>query len=251
MKAEESKRKIYVICPISENKDDILESKFSLLLKNYLIELRLNIDKRQKELPYALNTYPFVVTAKSNSVVQEDPIEVLSKPNGIYAVKNDIPILSFEEATCQVIVGLEQENCIRAYVKNGDTPEELEMCVHDKSNEKSQFYALLFAKKIAVDCSRFKDKNNDVISLNEVNQRMLTEYLSKRDSIEELDGNVYEAFSKIPDDCRLSINIISREKAPTFKDFAAETLANLPPQDNSNSQTQQTDITQGIFITKA
>lgn len=175
MKAEESKRKIYVICPITDNKDDVLESKFSTLLNNYLVELRLNIDNRQKELPYALNTYPFVITAKSSSINQEEPIEVLFKPNGVYAVKNEIPILSFEEATCQVIVGLEDENCIKAYVKNGTTPEELQMCLVDKSKQKNQFYALLFAKKVAVDCSRFKDKNNDVVSLNDTNYRMLTE----------------------------------------------------------------------------
>lgn len=72
---------------------------------------------------------------------------------------------------------------------NGTNPEELTMCMKDHSLEKSQFYALLFAKKYAVDCSRFKDKQNDVISLSETNQKLISEYLSKRDSIEELDGN--------------------------------------------------------------
>lgn len=35
---------------------DALDKKFTELLKVYLNNLRLNIDSRQQELPYALNT---------------------------------------------------------------------------------------------------------------------------------------------------------------------------------------------------
>lgn len=47
----------------------------------------------------------------------------------------------------------------------------------------------MLAKKIAVDCSRFKDKNNDITSITNTNDEMIKELVSKRDNIEELDGN--------------------------------------------------------------
>lgn len=76
--------------------------------------------------------------------------------------------------------------------------------------------------------------------------------MSKRDSIEELDGNAYEAFSKIPEDCRLPVNILSKEVPIAIPDYAAQSASNLGNNDEESVDTElKTDLTKGIFITKA
>lgn len=36
------------------------------------------------------------------------------KPSGIYALEHDHPIVLFEEATCQIVVGLKDTSCVKA-----------------------------------------------------------------------------------------------------------------------------------------
>lgn len=56
LNVQDSKRKIFVVCPMAKTKDDILEVKFTAIIKKYLINLRVNIDMWEKGIPYALNT---------------------------------------------------------------------------------------------------------------------------------------------------------------------------------------------------
>jgi len=74
-------------------------------------------------------------------------------------------------------------------IQSGSVQESLTICTQSKSSAHCQMYALVLAKKIAVDCSRFKDKNNDITSITNTNDEMVKELISKRESIEELDGN--------------------------------------------------------------
>jgi len=48
---------------------------------------------------------------------------------------------------------------------------------------------MTLAKKIAVDCTRFKDKKNDIQSITDVNNDLIGELMVKRENIEEVDGN--------------------------------------------------------------
>lgn len=121
------------------------------------------------------------------------------------------------------------------------------MCTHSKSSEHCQLYALTLAKKIGVDCTRFHDKNNDIQTISDVNNEMINELLQKRDSIEEVDGNRYEAFSKSPSDLRLPVSMISRENAPVIMGDAEDQAAmDMGEQDES----QKTDISKGQFTAK-
>jgi len=54
--AQESRRKIFVVCPMAKSTDDILELKFEIILGKYLKYLRQNIDTLEKNIPYALDT---------------------------------------------------------------------------------------------------------------------------------------------------------------------------------------------------
>lgn len=48
---------------------------------------------------------------------------------------------------------------------------------------------MTLAKKIAVDCTRFKDKKNDIQTISDVNAELIAELMVKRENIEEVDGN--------------------------------------------------------------
>lgn len=205
--------------------------------------MRNNIGTMEKSLPYALDTFPFMVTAKSQSINEEEPIEIKFKAEGIYNVRDDTPLLMFDESTCQVVVGLKHSCCILTTVENGTHKDNLTICTESKSPEHCQMYALVLAKKLAIDCSRFKDKNNDISSITEVNNQLVAELMSKRSSIQELDGNREEAFSKTPADSRLPIQLISREQAdltPTDEGH-----------DDDEEEAEKTDLSKGIFIAKA
>jgi len=52
---------------------------------------------------------------------------------------------------------------------------------------------MLLAKKLAVDCTRFKDNHNDISSIEIINTQLESVVFAKRISIEELDGNRYES----------------------------------------------------------
>jgi len=71
-------------------------------------------------------------------VLEEEPIEVKFKPQGIFRVSDDTALMHFDESTCQVVIGLEDECCTKSYVKNGESIEELQMCTHSKSSEHCQ-----------------------------------------------------------------------------------------------------------------
>jgi len=148
----------------------------------------------------------------------------------------------FEDCTCQVVVGLKEECCVLTTIKIGEHQENLTICSESKSPEHCEMQALVLAKKIAVDCSRFKDKNNDITSLTNTNSELVSELMSKRSSIEELDGNRYEAFSKLPADSRLPIQLVSREhvEIPAESEEDAE----------EEGEGDKTDLSKGIFVAK-
>jgi hypothetical protein len=76
---------------------------------------------------------------------------------------------------------------------------------------------------------------------------MVNELMSKRDSIEEVDGNRFEAFAKTPLDSRLPIQIVTREGQPAplvdAEDSAAEDEA-------GEEEAATTDLSKGIFAAK-
>jgi len=182
-----------------------------------------------------------MVTANSKSIKEDEPVEIKFKAEGVYNVRDETPILMFEDCTCQVVVGLKEKCCILTTIKTGDHQENLTICTESKSEEHCQMQSIVLAKKLAVDCSRFKDKNNDITSLNNTNNELVSELMSKRLNIEELDGNRYEAFSKIPTDSRLPIQLVSRENV----DIPAES-----DDDVEEEEVEKIDLSKGIFIAK-
>jgi len=70
---------------------------------------------------------------------------------------------------------LEDKCCIRTVIKNGTELENVNICATNNNVTACSYSALLLAKKYAVDCSRFKDPKNDMISLNELNYSMINE----------------------------------------------------------------------------
>lgn len=184
-----------------------------------------------------------MLTAHSNSVKEDTPLEVKFKAEGVFRIKDDTPLVMYDDCTCQVVVGLEDSCCIKTYVKNGDSTEEMTLCNQSKSKENCQISILLFSKKIATDCSRFKDKQNDIQSINEVNNQMISELMSKREDITELDGNRFEAFAKSPVDARLPIQMISNQNAPKINTDDAAAGAD-------DEAKEATDLSKGMFVAK-
>lgn len=106
------------------------------------------------------------------------------------------------------------------------------------------------AKKVAVDCSRFHDKQNDIQTITDVNNALIAEKMNKHDNIEELDGNRFESFSKIPEDSRLPISMLTRENAPkppTIEGGGDDEDG----EDGAEAAGPATDIAKGVFSVKA
>jgi len=147
-----------------------------------------------------------------------------------------------------VTIGLKgEENCMDVYVDNDGKPDMVKMCADGGNALRSQIYLLYFAKKVATDCVRFKDKLNDLDTIIQTNQKIENELLEKRGSIEEVDGNRYEAFGKMPDDCRLPLQIMSSE-SPNFMVGPIE--ATPTPLEEDDEFTEHTDISKGLVVVK-
>lgn len=68
-------------------------------------------------------------------------------------------MFSFESCNCQVMIGFKgAENCIKTYLDESGSQDLLQICIHLPNSLKAQVSTLIFAKKMAIDCSRFKDK---------------------------------------------------------------------------------------------
>lgn len=73
------------------------------------------------------------------------------------------------------------------------TQELLKICAHSTDPLRAQSNLLILAKKLAVDCARFKDKDNDIGSIQDMNNQLTSALLSRRDSVQDIDGNKYES----------------------------------------------------------
>lgn len=82
------------------------------------------------------------------------------------------------------MVGIKDKlNCVNTYIDSEGSSEVMELCIKSPSTLHAQYTALLLAKKIGVDCARFKDKNNDLESITKVNNDMHQELLVKKESV--------------------------------------------------------------------
>lgn len=89
-----------------------------------------------------------------------------------------------------ISIGLkEEENCLKVYIENDGKIDNIKMCVDGGEDLRSQIYLVYFAKKIATDCVRYKDKLNDMQSIQKINDQIEFALLEKRQSIEDVDGN--------------------------------------------------------------
>jgi len=102
---------------------------------------------------------------------------------------------------------------------------------------------------MATDCVRYKDKLNDMQSIQKINDEIENELLEKRQSIEDVDGNRYEAFGKTPSDCRLPLQILTNE-TPSFLDNAVAEEPTPTPEEEDDVFTEKSDLSKGIFIGK-
>jgi len=137
----------------------------------------------------------------------------------------------------------------------------MELCVKSSSELHAQYQALLLAKKIGVDCARFKDKNNDLESIEKVNQDIIKNLMIKKESVNMIDGNRYEAFGKNPSDLRLPLMILSSAQAPAISDEETQDDEESDDQEEAATETdpatqntinvEKTDIAKGVFRGKA
>lgn len=137
----------------------------------------------------------------------------------------------------------------------------MELCVKSSSELHAQYQALLLAKKIGVDCARFKDKNNDLESIEKVNQDIIKNLMMKKQSVNMIDGNRYEAFGKNPSDLRLPLMILSSAQAPAISDQETqddeesddqeEAATETNPANQNTINVEKTDIAKGAFRGKA
>jgi hypothetical protein len=100
-------------------------------------------------------------------------------------------ILLYDNCNCQVTVGVkDQLNCVKTFLDMEGNSEVMEICIKGKSALHGQYTALILAKKLGVDCSRFKDKNNDIESISKINKAMADHLLEKKETAEDIDGNI-------------------------------------------------------------
>jgi len=130
-----------------------------------------------------LETYPFKITVKSPSIEFADAIEVSFQAQGIVKADDNEPILMYDMNNCQVVVGLKDKlNCVNTYLDSEGKSEVMQLCVKGSSDLHSEYTALLLAKKMGVDCARFKDKLNDIESIQLVNKEMTDYLLTKKET---------------------------------------------------------------------
>jgi len=88
-----------------------------------------------------------------------------------------------------------------------------------------------------------------MMSIQQVNDKIENAMLEKRTSIEEVDGNRYEAFGKTPQDCRLPLQIMTNE-TPSFKVNGGATEATPNPEEEDYVFCEKSDLSKGVFIGK-
>jgi len=101
---------------------------------------------------------------------------------------------------------------------------------------------------------------NDTESIRNVNLKIETQLLDKRETLEDVDGNHYEAFGRTPEDCRLPLQILTNE-VPSFLDAGgadgtlnADGSTNeeaIPtPENEDDAFSECTDVSKGEFVSK-
>jgi len=158
-----------------------------------------------KRLPYTLNTYPWRISL--NKQVFND---IIFHVNGIFHEGGIL--IDYEEMVCKVTIQNQTSKCcLLLGAEKGTT---MDLCLDYVNELVCENKTLMFAKKYAIDCNRFKHPQNDMVSISKENKALETVALNKRSSREQLDGNTYEALSPNPGDSYFNPIIVTQITEP-------------------------------------